>query len=104
MKTQQEEPVRLVLATEQDQQPLFSPELVRMVKDTAYETLRSFLEKSKAPEAAVALLDDLVLTYGWDVMQAGGRVSWVENQSMTEALGAMSYNIVKLHGSFRTGE
>jgi hypothetical protein len=89
--------VRLVLATP-NEKPLFAPEFIKVVKDAAYETLRNYLLQAGAKPEAVALFDDLVLTYGWDVMQANGRVSWIVNQSMTEALGAMSYNITALGG------
>lgn len=89
--------LRLVLATP-DEKPMFAPAFVRVVKDAAYETLRNYMEKAGAKPEAIALLDDLVLTYGWDVMREGGRVSWMDNQSMVEALGAMSYNIDALGG------
>ena len=80
----------------EDCKPLFSQEFVRLMTDSAYETLRAYLENSQGNPAAVRLLDDLMLALGWKEKQTRRAVTWVENQCMAEAFGSMSYDIATL--------
>ena len=81
-----------------DQQLLFSPEFVRIMADAAYETLRANMEQAKAKPEAIRLLDDLVLLLSWRELDARRKVTWVENQGLSEALGSISYDIIALGG------
>jgi hypothetical protein len=88
----------MVVSPPADERPLFAPEFVRVMTDSAYETLRAYLEKAKARPEAISLLDDLVLLLSWRSMQERGKVTWIENQGATESLGSLSYDIFALGG------
>jgi hypothetical protein len=66
----------MVVSPPADERPLFAPEFVRVMTDSAYETLRAYLEKAKARPEAISLLDDLVLLLSWRSMQERGKVTW----------------------------
>lgn len=97
-KTQEKPRIGLVLSSP-NQKPLFSPEFIQMMKDAAYETLRAYLRETGAPEEAKTLLEDFALLCAFENMKERNQVSWIENQSVVEALGAISYNIVSLGGA-----
>lgn len=82
----------------EDCKPLFAQEFVRLMTDSAYETLRAYLENIGANPAAVRLLDDLVLSMCWKEIKTHRVVTWIENQAMAEAFGSMSYDISALGG------
>ena len=88
----------MVVSPPADERPLFAPEFVRVMTDSAYETLRAYLEKAKARPEAISLLDDLVLLLSWRSMHERGKVTWIENQGATESLGSLSYDIFALGG------
>ena len=77
-------------------EPMYSEEFVRMVQDHAYETLRRHLERTKQVEA-VKLLDDLIML---SIAAYKGRVSWIDNQIMSEAIGSASHHVLALGGRF----
>lgn len=83
----------------EDYKPLFAQEFVRLMTDSAHETLRAYLENIGANPSAVRLLDDLVLSMCWKEKQTRRAVTWVENQAMAEAFGSMSYDISALGGA-----
>ena len=88
----------MVVSPPADECPLFAPEFIRVMTDSAYETLRAYLEKAKARPEAISLLDDLVLLLSWRSMHERGKVTWIENQGATESLGSLSYDIFALGG------
>jgi len=94
----QDEKKVMVVSPPADERPLFAPEFVRVMTDSAYETLRAYLEKAKARPEAISLLDDLVLLLSWRSMHERGKVTWIENQGATESLGSLSYDIFALGG------
>lgn len=81
-----------------NQQPLFGDEFLRLLSDYGYETLRSYLERSHAKREAVHLLDSLiVLTY---CVPQPKKVTGIDNQIVSETVGAISKDIVALGGVY----
>jgi len=88
--------MKKAIVLEEQEQPMFSEEFLRMIQDHAYETLRKYLEKSKQ-EGAVKLLDDLIIL---SMRAYGSAAPWVKNQMLSEAVGQASYHVLALGGSF----
>ena len=82
------------IVVEEQEQPMFSEEFLRMVQDHAYETLRKHLEKTKQ-DGAVKLLDDLII-----LSLPRPQNGWVQNQILSEAIGQASHHVLELGGRF----
>lgn len=81
----------------QPEKPMFTEEFLRMMQDYAYETLRRYLENSKQ-DIAVQLLDDLVMLAARG--QCADQENWIQDQFMSEAVGAVSHHVLALGGRF----
>ena len=90
--------VELVHAPLANEKPLFAPAFVSLMVDGAYETLRGYLEAARAKPEAIHLLDDMVLLLSWEDLRTRKQFTWIENQSITEALGSMTWDILELGG------
>jgi len=80
--------------------PLFGEEFLRLLSDYGYDTLRSYLQKAQVKPEAMQLLDSLMIMT-WAVPKTD-KVTWIDNQIMTEAVGAMSKEIVVLGGAYQS--
>jgi len=90
-------PKTVIVVSEPDAKPMFSQEFVGMMQDRAYETLRAYLERTDQ-DGAVKLLDDLIIL---SVPQPQSENMWVYNQSVGEAIGNVSHQVLAMGGKFR---
>ena len=86
----------VVVVSQPESETQFSEEFMAMVHDHAYETLRSYLEKSKQ-DGAVKLLDDLVIL---SMRNSGSAAQNVKNMMLGEAIGSASQHVLALGGSW----
>jgi hypothetical protein len=80
------------------QDPQFNNAFLRMMADLGYETLRLYLEKIKAMEEAVKLLDNLLLLS--ILTPQPPKVTQIHNDSIAETVGLISQEIAALGGAF----
>ena len=88
--------IQVVTAQPAEAEPMYSEEFLNMMKDYAYETLRRHLEKQGQPEA-VSLLDNLVML---TMKPLEGQAAWVQDQILSEVIGKISQDVLKLGGRF----
>lgn len=83
--------------------PLFSPPFLNMMMDYGFAALRSYAETAKDRPELLDLVDGLWTIAGHFTRRAAGKApNWVDDDTLTTAIGGISYSVPALGEPFVT--